>query len=490
VRFAGARFKAADVKGASFPEADFSEAHLGAADFSGANLRRAVLVESNAREANFEGARLDGVFANNARLGGANLRGACLSASRLIGADLAGADLTGADLSAADLSGADLSGTILADAMLCGAVLDDAAVDGVDWQGLDLSEVEMGGLDPALLGLTEDQIGQLARFGVPHDPSATLHFESVVAAQVGDRFGLVWENLDNEVLTSIRWAVVGGRKKDQSGVLQIPPESVVARAMLPMDEGFSIVITRRTATGFALVVYGLSTTGELSNPETYSLGYDPLVQPIVAMTDDGLRVWGVARRGPTLVIQGLEPGEGLVPRHSERLPTARGFLGRRRPVLACKGGVILPVGTRSVLRPMRTVGGFPGAKATAVMVEDRMLTVWFEGPVGDEPGVIRCAWLVARGAAEEVTLGIADAITDLDALAVGDQVWIAWVDNGGRAFRVHLPGGEAELLCEDAQTLCFARLTGTAPATLVVTGTDGSLQTVDHRAKIRSHKQA
>jgi len=399
----------------------------------------------------------------NARLPGASLKGACLAGARLPEAQLAGADLSGADLSHADLSRANLAGAVLAGADLRGAILADACLDGVDLGGLDLTGVDLTGVDPGGLGLSDAQRAQVAALGVVADPDAPLAFEEPTAARQGHFTALVWDNPEGEEASSIRYAVLGGPTVVR-GVVPVPPGAVLARAVAAHGDGFAIVVVRERTGGPVAMVLELSTDGALGATTTVALGYEPGVRPVVSSRDGVLRMWGLARRGPTLVVHELRE-TGLEPVRSEPQTTALHFLGRHAPALACKGGVLVPVTARGGGKPLGTPEAFPGTAGLAVPVEDGVCALWVEKRVGRRVGGLRAAWLVARGQPEVEVLGEAAGITALDAAPDGDGVLVAWVEAGEdglgdtRVLRARLPGGRPEEVArgiDDIDELCLA----------------------------------
>lgn len=450
LRLQGARLREIDAPEVRWPGVDLSEASLHKADLTAADLRHAVLNDVTAVEAVLDGARLDGATGVNARFPGASMKGACLAGARLPEAQLAGADLTGADLSHADLSRANLTGAVLAGADLRGAVLADACLDGVDLTGLDLSGVDLSGVDPGGLGLTEAQRAQVAAIGVQADPDAPLAFEDVVAARHGAFTALLWDNPEGEEGGSIRFAVVG-EDRTVRGVLPVPPGAVLARTVVAHGDGFAVVVVRERTGGPVAVVLELSTAGELGRSTTSALGYEPAVRPVVASRDGVLRMWGLARRGPTLVVHELRDG-GLEPVRSEPQPTALHFLGRHAPALACKGGVVVPVTALGGGRPLGTPEAFPGQAGVAVPVSAGVCAVWVEKRVGRQAGGLRAAWLVGRGHPEVEVLGETAGITALDAVPMGEGVRVAWIEAGEdglgdtRVLQVDLPGGRPQVV--------------------------------------------
>lgn len=463
LRLAGARLREAAASEVHWPGVDLTEASLHKADLSGSDLRNAVINDIAAVEAVFDGAHLDGVTGVNAKLPGASLKGVSLAGARLPEAQLARADLSGADLSHADLSRADLTGAVLTGACLRGAILADACLDEVDLTGLDLSGVDLSGVDPGGLGLSEAQRAQVAAVGVQIDPDAPLVFEDPTAARQGDFTAVVWDNPEGPESSSIRYAVLGG-PEPVHGVVPVPAAAVLARAVVAHGDGFAIVVLRERTGGPVALVLELSRDGVLGRSTTATLGYEPAVRPVFSSADGVLRMWGLARRGPTLVVHELREN-GLEPVHSEPCPTALHFLGRHAPVLACKGGVLVPVTSRGASRPLGTPEAFPGIVGLAVPFEESVWALWVQKKGERSTGGLRSALLAARRTADVQVLGESAGITAIDAAPDGDGVLVAWVEAGedglgpSRVFRARLPDGRPEVVAEtvsDVDELCIA----------------------------------
>ncbi|MBT3220842.1 MAG: pentapeptide repeat-containing protein [Proteobacteria bacterium] len=434
IRMVSARLKDVEATAVQWPGVDFTEATLTRANFTEANLRRADLTAASANGATFTKAILDGAIAREVRLAGANLEGASLmgaqleaanlSEANLKNAHLAGANLTGANLNSADLTGANLQGSVLADACLDGAILTD----------VDLTDVDLTGLDPHILGLTEEQIGLLSSFGAGLAASAPVMVRRATAAANGDKVAVLWENAEDEddedeeeeESSSIRWALLRGGKTIKDGVLPLAASATLAHCVVAINNGFELEIVQKRPGGISLIRYPLSGDGQCGPAESNPLGYAPLVPPIVE-GGESLTMWGLARRGPTLAIH-QQTEEGVRTVFSQRFPTARGFLGRHHPVLACKGGVLIPIKGNSVKKPLRTPEGFPGMAATVAPLEDRWMVVWLEKPRGSEKGGLRTAVLAERGAPETEVLTTVASVTALDALSIGSEVHLVWLE--------------------------------------------------------------
>ena len=479
VVFAGARLVEVNAKGASWTDADFVEASMHKIDFTGADLRRADFSEAKANESNLTEAKLDGAVGPHARFASAIMVGASFVGARFPGANLQGADLTNADLSMADLSGANLTDAKLEGAILKGAVLADAVLDGVTLTGIDLTGADLSGVDPTPLGLTTEQLGQVGAIGVEVPDDVPIQMKGALAARSGKAHLVLWENIDGkddegEAITSLRYAVFGP-KASGAKVLPVPADKVLARSIGTDGDGFRVAVLRERPGGVGLVCYRIEADGSISDAVSNALGYDPMVWPVLG-EDKGPVLWGIARRGPTLVVH--RPGEeGFTPVYSERVATARGFLGRHHPVVSCKGGVIQVAHSRGAGQPKRTPDGFPGRLGTACPVEGRSLCAWVLERVGDTPGGIRYAWLERRGNPETEVLTTNDMVSSLDVLGQGETAWLAWVEislEGGQLWRCQLPDGAPEKLAEDvdASRCCFTSTAEGDPA-IVVTTADG-----------------
>lgn len=457
-RLGGARLREIDAREVSWPQVDLSDAKLHKANFTEADLSGADLSGASGAEAVFDKARLDGSIARAVRLPEASLVGASLSQGQWPRADLSGADLSGADLQFADLTGANLSGACLQGASLRGAVLADAVLDGVDLSGLDLSGVDLSGVDAGVLGLSEEQQQGLLAVGARIDESAPLRFHAPAAASSGTAVGMLWLNTDGEEPESIpgtgeeesepprslRWAIAEAGEI-QHGAIPLPARSIKARALAPAPDGFTALLLVERPGGTRLIRYPLSREGELGQPQAQPLGYRAAVPPRVAVDEDGgLWMWCLARRGPTLVVHHFprpEPEEPPHPVHSERVATARGFLGRYQPVLACKGGVVMPVSRRGAHAPTRLPGPSEGGRLlTGMPMGEGALVAWVRPADSRNPGGVRCARLGERGAPEVQVLSRGGVIGTLDLVVDGERAWVAWVVSDGPlgATTVHL----------------------------------------------------
>lgn len=481
-RFSRAKLKRMNAVEASWHEADLSEASMYQSDFSKADLSRSDLTSCGATEGIFEQAKLDGIIATNANFTDANLTGASLVGARLEGANLSGANLTGANLQAADLSRANLTGAILDGAILTGACLADACLDGLDLSALSFDQVDLTGLDPKALGLSEDQIETLSNYGSVFDPDAALIVEDPVAAKNKDSVAILWTNPDSEETRTVRWAVMTKGKDANSGVLPLSEETVLGTSLLALDDGFLLLILQQRPSGVSLVQMPLSSEGVLGAARTDALKYSPAVNPIYRRVNGHLLVIGMAHRGPTVVLQLVTPDELRV-FHSSKVATGRGFMNRHDPVLACKGDVVMLVGSKGPGAPVRTPEGFPGNKGTVTQYQGKLVAFWHVDVPGEErTGMLQAAELGGRQGLNITQVHKTRQILSLDATSNSEGIWVAWIQAGTKplsteAYRLLWPSGEIERLnCKSVMPrkirfgLDIEMKTGTPG--LVITGMD------------------
>lgn len=481
IRLSQARLRGCNATGAVWPDADLSEARLHQAIFIKADLRNADLTGATGAEADLSGATLDGILATEAKFPGANWSGARAAQARLMRINLSGADLSGIDLSAADLSNANLSGANLTGAKLTGAVLADANLDGADLTDADLSGADLTGLEPAELGLSDEVIAKLAAYGVSWDPDAPLVFSDVSVARRKNDVAVVWTNPEGDEGRSIRWAIVG-RKGIKHGAVPVPASAVLDLQIAATETGFLIVVLRARPEGVVVQVTPL-VRGKLGAPRQGVLGYEPQVKPVLEYWGEQLVLLGLARRGPTLVVHDLSAEEPAAI-GSDRVGTAQGFL-RGQPVLACKGGVVIPVVRGAAGKPRRTPQGFPGSRGLVAPLPDGtdLLAVWVQPRIGDRPGGLRTSVIGARHAPVAESFTRLAGIIGLDALSDPGGVRIVWAvagDSGDGATSLRtalLPEGDPVDL-EAPEDIREVR-TGNDVVALVVAG--GGLVLMDPR---------
>lgn len=505
-RAPGARLREVDASNARWPGCDLTEAVVTKANFSQADLSRATLIEIRGGEADFSGCRLDAAIATGATLVSANLVGASLAGARFDRSNLSGANLTNANLTGADLSGANLAGATLTGATLTGVVLAEAVLDGVDLADLDLSGVDLSGLDADVLGLSPKQRGAVAAVGVPVVKDAPLAFGDVFAARGHDKVLVIWENEDTETVQTLRYVVLGKGTK-RFGVLPVSTDALLARAAVATADGFEALTIIERAGQVRALRFPIDIDGKLSAAESSNPGYEPAVLPVVTSLDGRMVVYGLSRRGPTLVVHAVNPTPGaegepsklaLVPVQSVAATTARGFVSRHAPVLGSKGGALIPCSLDGLGKPLRPADGFPGTTAVAAPVADGLVTVWAEPPVkADNSGGLRWAMLRERGAPEVEQLAKGAAVQSLDAVAVGEVVWVAWVEADRKALGATklrlatLPDADVKQLdvpdLDEVQLVVDAR--DSAPWLVAVTG-EGGLWVGDARGKVVAHVRA
>jgi uncharacterized protein YjbI with pentapeptide repeats len=484
MRLTGARLRDADCTGVKWPDLEAQEARFHQANLTGAVLTGATLDEASFHECEMAGADLTGARAPKGRFTASKLQNATLVRLSAPESSFENADLTGADLTGADLRKANLKGAVLTGAKLSGANLADAILDGVDLASLDLAGVDLTGHDPRTLGLSADQMGTLAAVGVAADSDAPLHFTDVALARRGDVVAVIWENADSEEVLSLRWALCRPGSDPKIGALPISPEGVLARAVVPHDDGFLLAILQDRTDGAACLFYPLSISGELGKARVEPLGYEPGIIPVVRGDHGIVWMYCLARRGPTLVVQRL--GEtSLETVSSSKQATARGFVGRHHPVLLSKGGVLLPV-TRAgtVGAPLRHPPQFPGRVSSSMIAGDEVVVVWLEERKSErDPGGLRYSWLVPTGNPRIDVLTNRDAVTALDALAVGDEAWVCWTETdrtGCVVYASNLADGDVRTVARFDDDLEDVRLFGDEDGVLAaLTTADERLVLVD-----------
>ena len=491
LRLSAAKLKGVDAKGARWVDVDLTGAFLSKADFSGADLTNADLSEAAGGELIANGILLNGATATAARFPGAQFQNASFVKAKLQQINLSEADLSGADFTGADLTGANLNNAILKKVKLKGAILAEASLEGVDFSGIDLTDVDLTGHDPELLGLSDKQQAGLTAVGIPLNPDARLKPKSPVAASDGELIVALWENDDGADIATLRYAA-RTKKGIETGILPVVPASVLARTMITTEAGVVIVLLRERPGGIVVEQYVVGTNGKIASSEQASLGYPPSITPIVQAEGKGIRMWGIARRGPTLVISAQTP-EGFQPVSSKPLTTARGFLGRQDPFLACKGNVLMPCTRTGVGNPVKSPEGYPGKLATAATNGTDWFVAWVEIPLGRDPGAIAASWLVRRGVPEVVRVTKHGAVLSLDCCAHDGQIWITWVEMHGvgdtRAFVAVIPENLDDglkprpLPVEDVDhaTLALGR---TGPPKIVLTTDEEKLSFVSLEGKL------
>ena len=488
VKLSGAKLRETDARQVKWPGADLTEARLHQAKLDNADLSGATFAEASVVECSFVGATLRGIKAPKMRAPGTSFAGADLSGALLDSADLSGCDLTGTNLEGADLRGANLSNAKLGGARLRGAQLAGAVFEGIDLATVDLSGADLTGHDLRTLGLSAEQSAGLAAVGPEVAADAPLHLAEVTVARAGDNVGVLWENVDSDDAVSLRWAVVSD-DGSRSGIVPMPADTVLARGIVADGDNFLLVVLQERPGGAALVRFGLDAAGVLGTPVAEPLGYEPAVSPLVRVDGPDAVVYGLARRGPTLVVQKIGGGSPV----SAKVATARGFLGVHHPVLACKGGVILPVGPTGPGAPVRPPGGIDGKRNAAAIANGRVLLAWVEPRKSDkDPGGLHISWLEDSGKPQVVELTRRSGVASIDAIGDADGVWLAWTEAVGLAksvlwiARLPIPGGAAptspirvDLGVDDPEEVRFAPGREGVLPHIAVTTADERLVVVD-----------
>lgn len=468
MRLVATRMKDANAKGAVWPLADLTEASFKRTDFTGADLSRVKMTEGRGGGAILTGARLDGADAAGVKLGGAVMVGASLKGARLPQASLAGADLSNANLQHADLTGANLAGANLTGANLEGAILIDACLDDCVLTDALMEGADLTGVDAQALGLTSAQLEGLTAFGAPFDPDAPLSFSEAEVAVSKGLAAALWVNPDSDDTASLRFAVKKGTVTLDSGVLPISVPSVLAHNIVALGDSFLLVVVARRAAGHALLGWTLHRDGKVSDPTSLALPFEPAVLPVIRVVDGSVRVWFLGRRGPTVWrIKGTQAGFEVIDQREHS--TARGFLGKAHPILACKGGVVTAVEGEGAGRPLRTPDGFPSRVCAAVPLGDKVMAVWPVAPLPPrEPGGLRWQWLGDRSAREPEDVTKQSSITSIDGVVHEGGVLLAWTEDRGfgegNAYIRLLPDG-------DVKTVHFAK--EPVESVVIVLGTDG-----------------
>lgn len=446
IRLVGAKLRHSNLSEASFQDADFSEAKLHHANLSKADLSRADFTEAVATETDLTEAVLDSVVGTRANFNESKLIQARFVGARMQEASFAQCDLTGADFTGADLTRANLSGATFSGTNFTNACLSDANLESCDLSEADLTNADLTGHDPRALGLSEASIEALSAWGAPVVEDAPLIVSEPAAARHGKKVALLWLNPDSETVNTLRWALLGGKGEAVHGTLPMSAEGALARSIIAVEGGFELLIVMDRPGGAALVRVPLSLEGKVGASTAVPLHYPPAVVPVASLREGRLWLFGLARRGPTLVVQRLGE-EGLELVHSERVATATGFWSTHHAVVATRGGVVISVDKSGTGRPMRSPAGFPGKAARVVSNPSGPVAIWFEPPLNEDvPGHIKWAVLGGRGEPQVRVLKEADRVTSLDAILGPDGVHVAWVENHGLlstlVFRATLPSSK------------------------------------------------
>jgi hypothetical protein len=336
-----------------------------------------------------------------------------------------------------------------------------------------------------MVGVAAADIASLGAYGAPVVEGAALVVAEPAVARRGQAVALLWLNPDSDTASTVRWGLVGpGGARD--GVLSLPAEGVVARAIVPTTVGFLLLIIVERPGGHQLVQVLLGDDGRVEATAAKDLRYAPSVVPVVAWGSGGIFLTGLARRGPAVVVQRLgADGPEIVA--TLPVPTATGFWSVHSPVVATRGGVVIGVDGDKLRDPARTPAGFPGRAARVVSVGGDLVAVWFEASDDPgEPGWLRTSTLGGRGEPTVRTLHRPDRVSGLDIVAGPDGLLVAWVEPQdllvATAWTVALPRGRAREIeaAGDAVTeVRWARGLPTEAPALVVTTLDRGAVVID-----------
>ena len=358
--FSGVRFSGAELKDADLTGADLTEARLANADFSGSRLNKALLsratmggtefTKASLMEADLTGARATGVKLNHTNLSGAVLREADLTEADLGGAQMERADLTRADLARASLQGAKLNQAIFVHARL--------------------DEVELTEDQKATIITDSDEV---------EDSTDELVFHDLQIDAVEGTVGITWENETSTGVLSLCGAVFGpdGRVEEGAVKLPVPLEMVLAHGMAATSEGYVAICFMERPSGMTMMVSELSPMGDLGGTRTLDFDYKPAVTPVIVSDGDGVLIYGLSRRGPTLFVHRYTSA-GLERIWGEACHTARGFVGANPPLLVTKGGTLRPVGKDGLGKAVSCPDGFPGRHASCCITDEGIQVAWLK----------------------------------------------------------------------------------------------------------------
>lgn len=486
MKLSGAKLRETDLTDALLTHGEFVETRFHQAKLIRVNASGSDFTEASLQECDCTGADFSGAIASRSKLQGSVFNGANLRGARLDDANLKDVDFTNADLEGADLRKANLTGAKLAGAKLRGVNFSGAVLDGQNLSEHDLTDADLTGVDPASIGLSGDQLGAVAAAGISADPDAPLRFHDVSVARGATGLAVLWENHDTDETSSLRWAVTAGGST-KYGALPISADGVLASAVVAVEGGYTLLVLQERPGGEALLRWTLSPVGQVTAPKVDAIGYESLFKPVFRHDDGVTRMWGVAKRGPTLVVHKLgETGLELV--NSEKQATVGGFLRGHHPVLTCKGGVVVPVGPKAAKAPLKSPSDFPERHAVCVPVDDKLFVVWSEDRKGeDQPGGIRFAWLGKGISPKPQVMSLGGDVASLDAIYDGARVRVAWIELGraGAIVKHGVPDAEVVKLMTsglaDAEELRFATDgTGATGAPVIsLTTVDEELMFVD-----------
>ena len=356
VVFRGCRLRGVEAVKACFDSSDFGEAKLDKADFTGSSLKNCTFVEASLAGASFESCQLSGSDMSSARAANTSFNKAQMDNVRLERADLTAATLNEADLSGACLVEADLAEAEVAGALFKGADLSRARLDGV-------------AMDSATDAVLVDQSDT-------SDTPKQVRFEDVSGAVIGDCIALRWENEDDESTLVERFTTLQGkaRFKGLAPALPAPAELTLARSIVAVQDGFVCATLIERPSGTELQITTLDQGGQTTGSIRADLEYEPAITPVFT-GGDALRIYGLGRRGPTLYGHELRDGE-VVRLFGQRASTARALIGRDRPLLCTRGGVVQPLSPQGLEAPLTEPSLFSVRAAASVRLGDRCVVAW------------------------------------------------------------------------------------------------------------------
>ncbi|HMV66280.1 MAG TPA: pentapeptide repeat-containing protein [Myxococcota bacterium] len=490
VRLQGTRLKDVQAAESQWANVDLREANLHDADLSRSDLREAQLSELQAVGARFDGAKLDGAHGEQVELRRASFVGASLVGVKLVGARLEDADLSGADLTDADLSRANLARVKLDGAKLVRTKLGEANLDGASVAGASLDGADLTGVDARALGLDEEALAKLAGWGAGAVEDAEIVYDDAAIVMSGGVACILWINPDGPAGSTLRWELWSGGARSAGGILPMTGASVLHHGVVPWRGGFALVALVERAGGAVVHRWSLQPGGELAAAVVTPLGYDPVVLPVLGVDGERLVMWGLARRGPALVVH-RDDGEGFQRSIEQPKPQALGFLGSARPVLLCKAGILMSLTPDGLGVPFRAPDGFPSRVAGAVPVGERLIAVWNAERSGRDKGGLRWRWLGDRVAPDPVPLATGVAAALLDVWPAEDGAHVAWLESAGpkgsRLRITRVPDGDGPVFRIEGPAPELVRwlppseagsdpllLVGMATGSLVVLGIDGT----------------
>ena len=268
----------------------------------------------------------------------------------------------------------------------------------------------------------------------------------------------MWRNEEDDGST-MRWARVVKGGTPEGGVLAVRGDKVLAVSALSQGGVAHLHVLTERAEGATMLVWRVGPTGPARGPFATPLGYEPAVRPVLRPGPDGaVRVFGLARQGPTLVVHEDKGGDApMTAIEGRAMQTARGFVGRRDPVILGKGGVVQTLEGAVPLKPTAVPDGFPSQPCDAIALssgrQDRVplagrasevLAVWAAPARLRDPGGVRAQFLGPDGGEVE-RVGLVPDVLDIEARAAEGGAWVAWIEQDGPDERAvcaaRVPGG-------------------------------------------------